>query len=94
MVPETPRVKKYSYFYLSRKLWYIPLYFTVWFSFYVTYLILQSIGRHKVDLPNHVSRRSLQHSELTHREAVQKVDKLTAFVMDQICGYEEKLMQQ
>lgn len=46
--PEQPRVKKYSYFYLSRSLWYIPLYFTVWFTFYVTYLILQSIGRHKV----------------------------------------------
>lgn len=47
--PEQPRVKKYSYFYLSRSLWYIPLYFTVWFTFYVTWLILQSIGRHKVD---------------------------------------------
>lgn len=45
---EQPRVKKYSYFYLSRSLWYIPLYFTVWFTFYVTWLILQSIGRHKV----------------------------------------------
>lgn len=47
---EQPRVKKYSYFYLSRSLWYIPLYFTVWFTFYVTWLILQSIGRHKVHL--------------------------------------------
>lgn len=46
---EQPRVKKYSYFYLSRSLWYIPLYFTVWFTFYVTWLILQSIGRHKVN---------------------------------------------
>lgn len=47
---EQPRVKKYSYFYLSRSLWYIPLYFTVWFTFYVTWLILQSIGRHKVNI--------------------------------------------
>lgn len=45
---EQPRVKKYSYFYLARSLWYIPLYFTVWFTFYVTWLILQSIGRHQV----------------------------------------------
>lgn len=45
---EQPRVKKYSYFYLARSLWYIPLYFTVWFTFYVTWLILQSIGRHAV----------------------------------------------
>lgn len=83
-------MKKYSYFYLSRKLWYIPLYFTVWFSFYVTYLILQSIGRHKVDLPNHViSRRSLQHPTVGHREATERIDRLAAFVMEQIAGYEE-----
>ena len=29
--PEEPRVKKYSYYYLGRKLWYIPLYFTFWY---------------------------------------------------------------
>lgn len=46
--PEQPRVKKYSYFYLGRKLWYIPLYFTVWFSFYILFLIIKSIARHKV----------------------------------------------
>lgn len=48
--PPEPRVKKYSYFYIGRKLWYIPLYFTVWFSFYVLWLILKSIARHKVGL--------------------------------------------
>lgn len=46
--PEEPRVKKYSYYYLGRKLWYIPLYFTLWFCLYVTALIIRSIGRHKV----------------------------------------------
>ena len=46
--PPEPRVKKYSYFYIGRKLWYIPLYFTVWFTFYVLWLILKSISRHKV----------------------------------------------
>ena len=29
--PAEPRVKKYSYYYLGRKLWYIPLYFTFWY---------------------------------------------------------------
>lgn len=47
-LPPEARVKKYSYFYIGRKLWYIPLYFTVWFSFYVLWLILKSIARHKV----------------------------------------------
>lgn len=46
--PEEPRVKKYSYYYLGRKLWYIPLYFTLWFCLYVAALIFRSIGRHKV----------------------------------------------
>ena len=46
--PEEPRVKKYSYYYLGRKLWYIPLYFTLWFCLYVVFLIIRSIGRHKV----------------------------------------------
>lgn len=46
--PEEPRVKKYSYYYLGRKLWYVPLYFTLWFCLYVVALIIRSIGRHKV----------------------------------------------
>lgn len=46
---EEPRVKKYSYYYLGRKLWYVPLYFTLWFCLYVAALIIRSIGRHKVN---------------------------------------------
>lgn len=89
IVPETPRVKKYSYFYLGRHLWYVPLYFTVWFTFYVAYLIIQSIGRHKVDLPNHTRvRRSAR--DMSHKATVEKVDSLTQFVMQQIAGFPEK----
>lgn len=40
----------YSYYYLGRKLWYIPLYFSVYFIVYITLLILKSIARHKVSL--------------------------------------------
>lgn len=49
--PEDMRVNKgqYSYYYLGRKLWYIPLYFSIYFIIYVTVLILKSIARHKVD---------------------------------------------
>ncbi|XP_055848510.1 uncharacterized protein LOC129913726 [Episyrphus balteatus] len=78
-----PRVKKYSYFYIGRKLWYIPLYFTVWFTFYVLWLILKSIARHKVNLPNHyVTRRSIDVAE--HKEAREAIDQLTVQVMDGI----------
>lgn len=40
----------YSYYYLGRKLWYIPLYFSIYFIIYVTVLIVKSIARHKVKL--------------------------------------------
>lgn len=43
----------YSYYYLGRKLFYIPLYFSVYFIVYVTVLILKSIARHKVQFVQH-----------------------------------------
>lgn len=53
--PEDERVNKghYSYYYLGRKLWYIPLYFSVYFIVYITVLILKSIARHKVSFVQH-----------------------------------------
>lgn len=47
--PPEPRVKKYSYYYIGRKLWYIPLYFTLYFCFYIAALIIKGIARHKVN---------------------------------------------
>lgn len=54
--PEDMRVNKgqYSYYYLGRKLWYIPLYFSIYFIIYVTILILKSIARHKVDFKHNL----------------------------------------
>lgn len=55
--PEDMRVNKgqYSYYYLGRKLWYIPLYFSIYFIIYVTVLILKSIARHKVDFKHNLN---------------------------------------
>ncbi|KAG5677583.1 hypothetical protein PVAND_007332 [Polypedilum vanderplanki] len=88
--PEEPRVKKYSYYYLGRKLWYIPLYFTFWFCLYVAALIIRSIGRHKVDLPNHYVSRSLH--DMSNRELVEKINKMTAFTMAQIEDFKDKYL--
>ncbi|KAJ9578792.1 hypothetical protein L9F63_005000, partial [Diploptera punctata] len=41
----------YSYYYIGRKLWYIPLYFSVYFIVYVTALLLKAIARHKIIYP-------------------------------------------
>lgn len=49
-VAEDQRLNKkpYSYYYLGRKLWYVPLYFSVYFIIYIFVLILKSIARHKI----------------------------------------------
>lgn len=48
--PEEKRVNKrpYTYYYIGRKLWYIPLYFSLYFIVYVFVLVLKSIARHKI----------------------------------------------
>ncbi|KAF5275346.1 hypothetical protein FQR65_LT04174 [Abscondita terminalis] len=53
---EVPRAGHYSYYYLGRKLWYIPLYFSVYFIVYVTVLILKSIARHKIQFSHYFDK--------------------------------------
>lgn len=40
----------YSYYYISRRVWYIPLWFLIYFCFYIMGLIIRSIILHKVSL--------------------------------------------
>ncbi|XP_052758653.1 uncharacterized protein LOC113518553 [Galleria mellonella] len=49
---EMPRVNRYSYYYLGKKLYYLPLYFSVYFIVYVGALIIKAILRHKIVYPN------------------------------------------
>ncbi|KXJ70718.1 hypothetical protein RP20_CCG022686 [Aedes albopictus] len=89
----TARVKNYSYYYLSRTLWYVPLYFTLYFCFYVLILILRSIARHKVNYPNQWTGRSLQSMQfVTNDEVVNKADIMATFVMKQIDDFKEKYL--
>lgn len=83
--PEDERVNKghYSYYYLGRKLWYIPLYFSVYFIIYVTVLILKSIARHKIQLKHeHFARdkdkgRSLDLNDLNdlHQNVTEGIEQ-------------------
>lgn len=41
-------VKKFTYYHIRRKLWYIPLGFAMYFSLYVISLILRGLGRRLV----------------------------------------------
>jgi hypothetical protein len=50
--PEENRNKKpYTYYYIGRKLWYIPMYFSAYFVVYITSLLVKSIARHKIQYP-------------------------------------------
>lgn len=67
---ESSRQSPYSYYYIGRKLWYVPLYFSLYFIFYVGALIIRAIARHKVTYPSRlpdarslVSERSIQSRE-------------------------------
>ncbi|CAD1470058.1 unnamed protein product, partial [Heterotrigona itama] len=47
--------RPYSYYYIGRKLWYIPLYFSIYFIIYIAALVLKSIARHKITFPAHLA---------------------------------------
>lgn len=47
--------RPYSYYYIGKKLWYIPLYFSIYFIIYIAALVLKSIARHKITFPAHLA---------------------------------------
>ncbi|KAL4712732.1 hypothetical protein ACJJTC_008029 [Scirpophaga incertulas] len=49
---ESPRENRFSYYYLGKKLYYLPLYFSVYFIVYVGALIIKAVLRHKIVYPN------------------------------------------
>ncbi|CAH1158387.1 unnamed protein product [Phyllotreta striolata] len=87
--PEKKRVSttNYSYYYLGRKLWYIPLYFSIYFMIYVTALIIKSIARHKVTLRNEwITSHSRSARDtlgtLDHLETVDNIHRNIASALD------------
>ncbi|EFN80033.1 hypothetical protein EAI_10732 [Harpegnathos saltator] len=47
--------RPYSYYFIGKKLWYIPLYFSIYFIIYIAALVLKSIARHKINFPTHLA---------------------------------------
>ncbi|KYN08334.1 hypothetical protein ALC62_00625 [Cyphomyrmex costatus] len=43
--------RPYSYYFIGKKLWYIPLYFSIYLIIYIAALVLKSVARHKINLP-------------------------------------------
>jgi hypothetical protein len=56
--PSEKRQQPYSYYYIGRKLWYIPLYFSLYFVIYVAALIIRAITRHKITFPDRLPQQA------------------------------------
>lgn len=50
--PEEKRNKRpYTFYYIGRKLWYLPMYFSAYFATYITTILVKAIARHKIRYP-------------------------------------------
>jgi ribose/xylose/arabinose/galactoside ABC-type transport system permease subunit len=54
MMDQRVNKRPYSYYFIGKKLWYIPLYFSIYFIIYVAALVLKSIARHKINFPTNM----------------------------------------
>lgn len=69
---EEPRQLDLSYYLLGPKLWYVPLFFSIYFLCYIIALILKAVSRHKIQIPGKVT------VPVTARESqVTALDQLT-----------------
>jgi hypothetical protein len=62
----------YTYFYVWRKLWYIPLFFSGYYIVYLFALVVKSIARHKIIFPESGSKSNKRdlNSEQTEFEGI------------------------
>ncbi|KAJ8918750.1 hypothetical protein NQ315_015070 [Exocentrus adspersus] len=67
----------YSYYYLGRKLWYVPLYFSIYFMIYVAVLILKAIARHKVQYKHKFVTSQMRESRKLGSDQQEYVDNVT-----------------
>ncbi|XP_011309661.1 uncharacterized protein [Fopius arisanus] len=70
--------RPYSYYYIGKKLWYLPLYFSIYFIIYIAALVLKSIARHKINFPQQLAeaagaRHLGQHETLGWMDLTQRV---------------------
>ncbi|KAL0268915.1 UNVERIFIED_CONTAM: hypothetical protein PYX00_010696 [Menopon gallinae] len=90
-VPEDEhRVSKrpYSYYFLGRKLWYIPLIFSVYFIIYIGALVLKSFARHKIQFPEKLAELNDDYKHRRYR----RVDEATENYANAVVNTKYKLM--
>ncbi|XP_076685987.1 uncharacterized protein LOC143377989 [Andrena cerasifolii] len=57
--------RPYSYYFIGKKLWYVPLYFSIYFIIYIAALVLKSIARHKITFPEHLAGHSRSYTDFS-----------------------------
>lgn len=67
----------YTYYYLGPKLWYVPLFFSIYFVLYVGALIIKAISKHKILFPQQLYNAAT--TVYTGRDST-ALDLLTAHV--------------
>lgn len=81
----------YTYYYLGPKLWYIPLFFSVYFVIYVAALIIKAVSKHKILLPQKLYDAAS--SVYQQRNGQNFVDELTSRVFNAITRSALKYMK-
>lgn len=76
--PPTPPPATYTYYYLGPKLWYIPMFFNVYCVFYLAYLIIRVVAKHKVLFPEHLYAAA---SSVAGREDGFVTDQLKEYIV-------------
>uniref|UniRef100_A0A336MHL7 CSON001845 protein n=1 Tax=Culicoides sonorensis TaxID=179676 RepID=A0A336MHL7_CULSO len=79
----------YSYYYISRRVWYIPLWFLFYFCFYILGLIIRSIILHRIraDKVEVVNQRMIHENYQVNTDVV---NDMTGRVLDYIEQYQQK----
>lgn len=86
--------RPYSYYFLGRKLWYVPLIFSVYFIIYIGGLVLKSLARHKIQFPEKLweVHDDHHHPPADHHRRNRRIDFVTNDVVNAIEKVKNKFM--
>ncbi|KAG8261539.1 hypothetical protein J6590_070449 [Homalodisca vitripennis] len=86
VVARDGRQVDYVYYYLGPRLWYIPLFFSIYFVIYILALIIKAISRHKILFPQAVQQTAAARS-------LSDLDQLTLIVSRQLADAAVKYLR-
>ncbi|XP_043461326.1 uncharacterized protein LOC122497951 [Leptopilina heterotoma] len=81
--------RPYSYYYIGRKLWYIPLYFSIYFIIYIAALVLKSVARHKINFPSNLAAAAGNGRSSSNQDSEMSWWDYTVWILDAIEKYKK-----